>query len=162
MAVVADTNVLIVANGKSEQASPDCVIAAITALETAKGQQVVVVDSGLRIFNEYFRYASLSGQPGLGDVFLKWLWNNQANSDRCEQVNITPLANDPDTFEEFPNDPDLAAFDLSDRKFVAVACASANNPTLLNATDTDWWDFRIPLSRNGLVINFLCPELMKE
>jgi hypothetical protein len=65
-------------------------------------------------------------------------------------------------FEAFPDDPDLAAFDLSDRKFVAVTRASAHSPEVLNAVDTDWWTFRAPLLRHGVRVEFLCEHLMRE
>ncbi|HSU82609.1 MAG TPA: hypothetical protein VLR69_09330, partial [Thermoanaerobaculia bacterium] len=57
-------------------------------------------------------------------------------------------------------DPDLAAFDPSDRKFVAVAVASGEQPEILNASDTDWWHHREALSRHGVEVRFLCPQLM--
>ena len=158
-AVVVDTNVLAVANFQAEQAGLDCVRACIDALETAKRQQIVVVDSRSRIFNEYFRHASRSGQPGLGDAFIKWLWNNQADATHCEQVDLTPNPSDED-FQEFPDDQDLVGFDRSDRKFVAVAITSKNYPKVLNATDTDWCNFRLALERHGVLVNFLCPDLM--
>lgn len=157
--VVIDTNVLVTANAKAEQAGPDCVLACVDALEEARARKLVLVDGGMRIFEEYRRHASLSGQPGLGDAFFKWLWNNQANPRHCEQVAITPKANDVLDFEEFPNDPGLAGFDRADRKFVAVALASGKRPTVLNATDSDWWDFRRSLETHGLQIEFLCPGL---
>lgn len=158
-AVVVDTNVMVVANGKAEQAGIDCVLSCVSALENVKQGSVVLVDSGYRIFDEYRRHASLAGQPGLGDSFLKWLWNNQANPMHCEQVEITSKETDPDDFEEFPIDPDLADFDRSDRKFVAVALASGKTPVILNATDSDWWNFRAPLKMNGIQVEFLCPAL---
>ena len=159
-AVVVDTNVLAVANFQAEQAGPDCVLACIAALETAKRQQIVVIDSRAHIFSEYFRYASRSGQPGLGDAFIKWLWNNQAYATHCEQVDLTPNSCDEGDFQEFPDDRDLDGFDRSDRKFVAVAIGSKHDPKVLNATDTDWWNFRAALERHGVIVNFLCLDLV--
>ena len=160
-AVVVDTNVLIVANEASDQAGPDHVIACVKALEKARLQSIIAIDSGNRIFEEYFRQVSHSGQPGMGDAFAKWLFENQGHPKHCERVNITPKIDDPENFQEFPDDPDLAAFDRSDRKFVAVVIASQNNPKVLNATDSDWWIFRNPLKKYGVVITFLCPDLVK-
>ncbi len=160
-AVVIDTNVLVVANNRSEQAGLNDVIKCVEALEKARTKQIVVIDSGYRILNEYFSQASYSGQPGYGDAFAKWLHENQGYSDRCERVDITPKCGNSEwDFEEFPDDPDLEAFDPSDRKFVAVARASRNNPTVLNATDSDWWIFREPLKKHGVKVRFLCPRLM--
>ena len=122
----------------------------------------MLLDDLQRILDEYRRYASLGGRPGPGDAFMRWIWDNQANSGVCLPVIITPREEDPRDFEEFPRDPDLAKFDLSDRKWVAVARASTLEPPIVNAVDTDWWDFRKPLERHGVRIEFLCPELMRK
>jgi hypothetical protein len=159
-AVVIDTNVLIVANGKSKHAGTDCCLNCTKALERAQKKQIIIIDSGMRVIKEYQRYSSRAGQPGIGDAFFKWLFYNMGNSLRCKQVDITPRKDDADDFEEFPTDQDLRRFDRSDRKFVAVAVASNLNPTILNATDTDWWEFREILERHQVYIVFLCPELM--
>ena len=154
-AKVIDTNVLIVANGEAGHASLDCLSHCITALEGAR-RQLIVIDDGFRIFSEYKHQVNPSGQPGVGDAFLLWLLQNWANPTRCETVPLTP--NSRNSFDEFPDDPDLAAFDPSDHKFVAVANASINTPEILNAVDSDWWHFRHILERNGIVIRFICPD----
>lgn len=159
-AVVVDTNVGIAANGKSEQAGPECVKACITALHKAVRSQIIVLDRGMRILAEYRRHLSPSGQPGVGDAFFKFVWLNQTNPERCESVEIRPIDPNDDDFEEFPRDPLLAAFDRSDRKFAAVALASRFRPHVLNATDTDWWTCRHALRKHGLRLKFLCPSLM--
>ncbi len=66
------------------------------------------------------------------------------------------------SYVDFPDDPDLAGFDLNDRKFVAVALASKLDPEILNASDTDWWIHRESLERNRVRIRFLCPQLMNS
>ena len=160
-AVVVDTNVIVVANEMSDHSDDDCIIACIDALQRAREKQKVVIDSGGLFFDEYFRHANRSGQPLAGDAFVKWLWDNQANSKRCENVDITPLDNEANEFAEFPDDQVLTGFDRSDKKFVAVVRASKYNPKILNATDSDWWHFQRPLKDHGILIEFLCPNLMK-
>jgi hypothetical protein len=64
-------------------------------------------------------------------------------------------------FEEYPDDPDIAAFDPSDHKFVAVALAGPQPAVVLNAVDTDWWEHRAALTRNKVNIEFLCPDAMQ-
>jgi hypothetical protein len=160
-AVVVDTNVAVVANGKHEPAPPECIAASIEALRGAR-QQLILVDEGYLIFDEYRRWLSHSGQPGVGDAFFKWLWENQANPERCRRVPITPINDSETDFEEFPTDVELAMFDAADRKFVAVALASGLSPTVLNASDSDWWNYRVPLENSGIIINFLCPDLMQD
>ncbi|HSG40959.1 MAG TPA: hypothetical protein VLE27_15070 [Thermoanaerobaculia bacterium] len=159
--MVMDTNVAVVANGRTPQASQECVAACVQSLRMLRDRHTVLLDDLGRIFDEYRRHLSPSGQPGLGDAFFKWLWDNQCNPGHCRQVRITPT-NDDRGFEEFPDDPALSDFDPSDRKFIAVAIASGETPPILNASDTDWWNHREALSRNGVTVRFLCPELMAE
>ena len=102
----------------------------------------------------------MSGQPGTGDEFMAWVHQNQYNSSRFERVPLTPRPEDDQDFEEFPHDPALARFDRNDRKYIAVANASSVSPTILNATDTDYWHHRDTLEKNGVRVEFLCPELM--
>ncbi|MEI7645114.1 MAG: hypothetical protein WCJ55_12635, partial [Chloroflexales bacterium] len=125
--VVVDTNVPITANGQAEHASLACQLACVTFLRMVQSQRRISVDRRGLIFQEYRRQLSPNGQPGLGDAFFKWLWDNQANDQVCEQVSITPTADGRD-FAEFPDDPALASFDPSDRKFVAVSRAHPAHP----------------------------------
>jgi len=87
---------------------------------------------------------------------------NWSNPNRCELVAITqqPSSSDPKDFVEFPNDSTLQNFDRSDRKFVAVALAHPETPPILNATDSDWWHYRIALEMHGIKLHFLCPDAM--
>lgn len=159
MSLIIDCNVPIIANGKHDAASPECVERCIDSLLSAQAQ-VVLIDDNYLIFREYRKYLSHGGQPGVGDAFFKWLWDNQANLHCCRQVAITPDEDGDRVFKEFPADADLAGFDRDDRKFVAVALASGEQPWILNGSDSDWWHFREPLERNGVRISFLCMELM--
>lgn len=161
MSFVIDTNVAIVANGLHSAASDECVNACTDALLTAQNG-TVLVDDGYRIFDEYRHYLSHSGQPGLGDAFFKWLWDNQANPASCRQIPITPCDDgDGRMFTEFPDDPALTKFDRDDRKFVAVALASGREPWILNATDSDWNEFYQALTYHSVRIRFLCPTLVR-
>jgi hypothetical protein len=161
-AVVVDTNVAVVANGRSEQASPDCVLRCVDELRKVVERVVLVLDDAMHILNEYKRHLSFAGQPGAGDAFFKWVWNNQANPKRCEMVRLTPRGRMGDDFEEFPNDPALSGFDPADRKFAAVAHASRRRPAVLNAVDSDWYTFQKPLRRHGIRVRQLCPEDIKR
>jgi hypothetical protein len=160
-ALVVDTNVPVVANGRTPQAGPACVLACIDALDDLRLHNRVVLDSLGRILQEYRNNLSASGQPGVGDAFFKWVWQNQANTTHCETVEIHPRRNGED-YEEFPDDPELARFDRSDRKFVAVALASRLNPPIYNAVDSDWWDFRDALAAHGVTVRFLCPNQFQD
>jgi len=155
---VVDTNVAVVASYRSPQAGPSCVLACVDALEYITKNGRIVIDGKDRILSEYRRNLNLSGQPGMGDAFLKWVWYNQANPELCEQVEIHPRGKGiEEDYQEFPVDPALCKFDPSDRKFVAVALGSKNNPEVLNAVDPDWWEHKQALQECGVRISFLCP-----
>lgn len=154
-----DTNVAVVANGRAGQAGPSCVIACVDALLDIRANRCVLTDDRTLILDEYRRHLSHAGQPGPGDAFFKWLWDNQGNQKHCRRVPVTPHADR--GFREFPCDTDLRSFHDDDRKFVAVARASKAAPSILNAADTDWWVHRHALRRHGVRVKFLCPELMQ-
>lgn len=158
--IVVDTNVAMVANGTAAQAGRDCVVACIDALLRVREGRCLLLDENGLILEEYRRYLSPSGQPGSGDAFFKWLWDNQGNAEYCRRVKTTH--HEGRGFAEFPDDPELQDFDWSDRKFVAVACASQPTPPVLNASDSDWWDYRTALGRHGVDVTFVCPELMAD
>ncbi len=154
-AFVVDTNVLVAANRR--QGEPlACANACAQGLLRIKTAGLLALDEGGRILQEYRRYSSFSGQPGIGDSFFKWVHDNLGRQDLIHRVRITP--SDRKEFQEFPDSSELAGFDRSDRKFVAVALSHAQKPPVLNATDRDWWDYREALQAAGVRVVFLCPE----
>ncbi|SDX39466.1 hypothetical protein [Hymenobacter psychrophilus] len=157
MHFLIDTNVPLVANGASA-AGPRCVLAAVERLRQLQQHEILVLDDSFLILQEYHRKLSPSGQPGVGDAFLQWVLRNRANPQHCESVQLQPDAER--GFAAFPDDPELADFDPSDRKFVATALTHPGRPVIVNATDTDWHHHREPLERNGIQLEFICPEEM--
>ncbi len=155
---VIDANVPIVANGKSGQADPECVIACAEILEKIYNSGTVILDDSMLILTEYMNHLNMAGQPGLGDAFMKWIWQVQADSRHCKQFHIEASRTDPDDFSEFPDDPRLKKFDRSDRKYVAVALRSNCRPEIVNAVDNDWADHYEALTDAGLKIRFICPH----
>jgi len=160
-AVIVDTNVAKAANREADHVGAQCVAASMEALKEVRSECVVLLDKQGLILGEYIDSGlAFAGRPGVGSAFFKWVFDNQANDAHCEKVAITPTRDNGESFAEFPNDPDLVGFDRDDRKFVAVALASGCDPSILNATDTDWWDYRDALHRNGVRVQFLCPQAM--
>lgn len=155
---VVDTNVAIVANGRSEQASSQLVEKCIDVLLMLTRKSGLVLDDGGEIFDEYRRNLCLSGQPGTGDMFLKWVHDHQWNSERCERRSITFLPNDPRGYAEFPLAEALARFDASDRKFVAVSCANQPKRPILESVDFKWWGWREALQAEGVQVLFIDEE----
>ena len=157
MAVIVDTNVAVVANGQSPQASSNCIDTCIHRIEgIIRGEEKLVLDNGWIILGEYLRNLRSSGEPGAGDRLLRWIL---ANKDRlCDLVPITPVGGSENEFEEFPDDPTLNDFDPDDRKFIAVAYAHPEKPPILQAVDSQWWDFRDTFHRNSIIVEFICEE----
>jgi len=120
------------------------------------------VDDGWLIIGEYRNNLAASGQPGIGSAFLKWVLTNHLNPSVCTRVRITRKRSVAEDYDEFPDDPDLAAFDPADRKFVAVAAAHPERPPILQAVDTKWWGWKDALARNGVEVLFLCPDEIEE
>jgi hypothetical protein len=151
MKSVVDTNVPVVANRSSEQASPECVKTCAVRLGELTREGQVVLDDKWLILKEYMAHLSSSGQPGVGDAFLKWVLTNLCNPKLCEQVVITPKNSWETDFEEFPSDPALKDFDPEDKKFVSVAAA----------VDTEWWNMKEFLLKAGIKVDFLCEKDIK-
>ena len=159
MKVIVDTNVPLVANGKADQASEDCVETCIDRLmQITAGNVKLVLDDQRRIIEEYRNKLNPGGFPGVGDAFLKWVEINWANSQRCDLVSITPIDGSEEDFREFPTDSALDGFDPDDRKFIAVALAHSEKPPILQAVDTEWWNYRDALRQNGVTIDFICED----
>ncbi len=157
MAVI-DTNVPVVANGGGD-VDPQCVRACVKALLDLTEHGHVVVDAGLEIISEYRQNVRAEGQPGVGDAFFKWLWDHLWMKEVCTQVSI---AKHPDRgYQEFPEHDGLAAFDPSDRKFLAVAAAHPEHPPILQAVDSKWWGYREAFAECGIAVHFLCPSVVK-
>jgi hypothetical protein len=152
---VIDTNVPIVANGRvalDEVAGPpslECRLAAVEFLNRMHDSGTVVVDAAGEIQAEYRKHLLPSGEPGVGDRFYQMILLSSP-----QQVQRVPLAKTGANFDAFPESAELAGFDLSDRKFAALALQE--NIPVCNAVDSDWVNFKEGLEEAGLVIRFVC------
>ena len=158
MTVIVDTNVPLVANGFFCKASEDCVEICVDRLEQiTDGEIKLALDDQRYIIDEYRNKLNPSGQPGVGDAFLKWVEINWTNDDCCDRIEITPIVvGAKRNFAQFPTDPALTNFDDDDRKFVAVACAHPGQPPILQAVDSKWCHFLSALTHNGVTVDHLC------
>jgi hypothetical protein len=157
MPAVVDTNVPVLANERAPDAI-QCAAACASALHEITRTGLLVIDEGGLIFGEYKTYLSFAGQPGAGDYFFKWLSDNRYKPDRVAQVALAEDPARPGEFSAFPAAAELAAFDPSDRKFVAAVLTHPERPPVLNATDSDWWDYREVLRPHGVTVRFVCGE----
>ena len=146
----------LVANRKSGMAE-ECVHECAAALHQIIQNGHIVLDDKWAIIREYMNKLSSSGQPGVGDAFLRWILTHHSNPSRCTCVAITPKANDSSDFHEFPDHPGLKNFDRSDRKFVAVCVAHPLHPPIYQASDSKWWGWKEALEECEVHVEFLCP-----
>jgi hypothetical protein len=156
MRAIVDTNVAVTANGKSLQASSSCVRSCIERLLSIQRTGKIVLDSAWLVIREYKDNLSEGGQPGVGDAFLLWVLQNWMNPIICELHALEISAETPDEFAAFPDAPDLAHFDRSDRKFIALAVVS--NTPIYTAVDSDFWDHQEALAKHQIQIEFVCPH----
>jgi hypothetical protein len=158
MKAVVDTNVAVTANGHSIQASLVCVQTCVQSLLQLREVGKIVLDDSWLVIREYKDNLSEGGQPGVGDAFLLWVLQNWKNSKASELYHLDCDQQKPEDFSAFPRDPVLETFDREDRKFAALAAISG--APIWNAVDRDWWEYREAFKRNGIQIDFLCPECL--
>jgi hypothetical protein len=131
--------------------------ACIDALISVISSGGLVVDVGDEIVGEYVSTLGHAGKPGVGRAFVKWAWDHRFNAAKVKRVSITRATNGGlRRYEEFPDIEDLSRFDPKDQKFVAVALASGDSPSVLNAVDSDWWNHHAALQAAGVTVEFLC------
>lgn len=150
---VVDTNVPIVANGRSDgsgEPAIECRIASITFLEELLQRGKILLDLAGEIQNEYHTYLNPRGEPGVGDRF--YLTALQSGLERVERIELEIL--DSGEYADLPQPVIDAGFDPSDRKFAALA--KKENVPVVNATDSDWAESIDVLNTNGINVIFLC------
>ena len=168
-AVIIDTNVMVVANGRTAapQATQECVIRCQARLaEILRGSEKVLLDDKKRIIQEYKNNLNEKGR-GHGDRFwqelVRRMYRYGGNQEKVIIVPITPLAGNGTEFEEFPNDDiSLKDFHKKDRKFVAVALAhrrdSGQEAPILKAEDSGWEEFKTALAAHGIRVDSICDD----
>lgn len=161
---LVDTNVPKTANMSTDPSNiPDelahCVLACIEAIDNVVNKGGLVLDAGDEIFDEYRHQLSMSGKPGVGDHFMKWVHDSRWDFPKEDRVIITKNGQ---SYDEFPEHEGLSNFDISDRKFIAVANNHQLKPPILQATDSKWWGWNDALKEAGITVQFLCPEYIKK
>jgi hypothetical protein len=168
--VVVDENVPIVANDvvridtkqppQAPQASNQCRLAVIQRLRRITLSEQIVLDDVGFLIARYRRYLNGKGQPGLGDAFLKYVSDNEFNTEKITRICLAK--DDAGGFTSFPKDSELDTFDRADRIFVALAIAAPAGAIIVNAVNSDYAHHKRALVRNGVNVEELCPNELKS
>ncbi len=123
----------------------------------------LALDDAYRILNEYGRVCVVNSrhEPNMTSIFRRWAHEYYAkNYCKGDVVTLNELGEN--HYLEYPDDPALIAFDLHDKKYIAVAYAHPEHPHIYNAMDTDWWPVRKILAALGITVNFICEEYIRN
>jgi hypothetical protein len=153
---VVDTNVILVANGQHDAVDAQTVKTCAQWLKALMQTGRLALDDRHEILGEYQHKTHASDGQGVGDAFLRWVLHNMDNPARIDLITIQPDVQR--AYAAFPDDARLQNFDASDRKFVAVARAHPEHPTIWQATDSKWLDWSPALADHGVLVRFLCED----
>ena len=104
----------------------------------------IVLDEGWRLIGEY---KGQLGERPENNIGMRVVYEKMA-SGRLVDV---PL--DSDGRETLPQEVDQAYDYRGDRKLVALALADQPNSTIVNACDTDWYDWEETLKAHGVIVD---------
>lgn len=150
--VIIDTNIMVIANRQNRDVAVSCMDACVKFLIRAQASSTVLMDSGDEIRAEYTRALRVGTPPQLGAQFLIHIYREQWNSQFVRHVELEKSVEG--EFADFPNAPEIAGFDRSDRKFAALARRTGT--PVSNAVDSDWIDYRDHLDAHGISVDFIC------
>lgn len=154
---VIDTNVVATAEGVNPTAGAKCRLASVEALHAVMRHGHLFVDDAGLIVAEYLEVMG-TGQPEAGGAFVRWVLQNQWVAANVSRVAVTPRTGGPTGFHELPPPIAGTTYDPSDEKFLAVAAAHPERPSVLQAFDSKWWGWQDSLKACGVTIHFLCPD----
>lgn len=122
---------------------------------------IVVLDANQEILREYKNNFTTYGNPTVASEFLKWICRQLTlRSNSQVELKLLTVVGDRQ-YAEFPQDSALDGFDLSDRKFIALANAHPDHPSIYEGSDCLWWGFKDALSALGIQVVFLCEEYVQ-
>lgn len=98
MLKVVDENVIVVANDltrlslgleiRCADATEECRISCVEALEGIIGRGEIVLDDGSEFLEKYKSHATFAGQPGIGDAFLRFVYERGYDTKWVTRVRI--------------------------------------------------------------------------
>ena len=158
---VVDENVLIVANDltrsslgvaiRCPEASPDCQLCAANELARLSRDGGLILDAGSEFFDKYRSCASMAGQPGVADAFLKVVFERGYDPNWCSRVTIQN-----NEIYLLPLEILASGFDRDDLCWLAGAYNSAEPAEILNAVDSDYQEWTECIAHAGIIVRELC------
>ena len=157
---IIDTNVPRIAQD-NQHMSVECSQACSDFMvEVMLGKHTLVLDNQEHILTEYRRHFTASTQATIGNRFLIWYFNNRSDGSRVKEVPITHLGEG--DYSEVPQAVVDCGFDVSDRKWVAVAVANKRLAPIVQVADSKWIGWLPNLVAENIQVKFLCKaELAK-
>lgn len=111
----------------------------------------LVMDLGNEIGAEYRR--RIPQNTNMGKVFWRWFYTYMARIDLSD--NVVLEKNVEGDYLKFPLEERTEKFDLSDRKFIALARTHEEHPPIIEAADGKWLGFQEVFEEYGVHIEFL-------
>mgnify|MGYP006412387493 CR=1 FL=1 len=165
---VIDTNVLIVASGEHPDSpflsadhpvdKPEIADKVLQWLsDFIDSNQLLVVDTDDAIRKEYFN--KLSEQN-----YGRRAYIDKYDKGQIEYMALTWEVKEPDWTAELSDKLKVVVHDRSDKKFVAACIESLkeNDTNIINACDTDWIDWEDALAKEGIVVEQLINDWVRE
>lgn len=164
MKYIIDTNVpLKAANIHSEdRLDAQCSLACLSFIKKVmESDDIVVLDANREIFREYRNNLNTCEQNTVATQFFQWICKHLTlhQNSRVELQYLTVTGDR--EYGEFPRTSTLDGFDISDRKFVALANAHPEHPEIAEGADSLWWGYKDALEELGIHIYFLCEDYVR-
>lgn len=159
---IIDTNVFIKAALGIASIDTDidskCIKACANFIDECRynSEIVLVLDCRGEMIKEYEKHLNSKGKRTLSTELFIWVCQ------LAKRDYVVINKNQERGYDEFLTNDDLVGFDMSDRKFVAVAKAHAENPPIYQGSDSRWLQFRNALHEEGVTVKFLCEEYVEN
>jgi hypothetical protein len=161
MLSVVDENVVVVANDLSRislgaaptcpEASENCRVAAADELARLARDGGLVLDAESEFFDKYRACASMAGQPGIADVFVKLVFERGYDPAWCCRVKIRNAAD-----YILPQAILDSGFDRDDLCWLAAAHNCGEEAEVLNAVDSDYAEWSDEIAAAGIAVREIC------
>lgn len=163
-----DTNVPLAAtSGRSEQVTPLCQQTCLRLIrDILNGEIVLIIDDIGEAVAEYRQqmYPDPNPSAPLASQFMMYVFNHQFDEKRVRRAKLVKDAIG--AYTTYPDDDELARFDASDKKWVAIHLSfkrdQQQDAPIVNATDSDWLHFEAALKRLNVTVELICRDILNQ